>query len=193
MNAARRARRAELEDLRVLFDQERVLVAEVQALRAELEAAGELPVARPSPAVRERKAPAVLALTPRQQALKGKLDELVALQRDTPMLPLQVDASAVAQIVSAWTGIPLGKMVKDEIDTVRELKSPARAARDRAAACTLEAIAQRVRTSRAQLEDQTSPRACSCSSDPRAWARRRRRWRWPTSSTAASATSSRST
>ncbi|WP_395139522.1 type VI secretion system ATPase TssH [Schlegelella aquatica] len=157
LNAARQARRAELEDLRVRFDQERVLVAEVQALRAELEAAGELPVARPSPAVRGRKAPAVLALTPRQQALKGKLDELVALQRDTPMLPLQVDASAVAQIVSAWTGIPLGKMVKDEIDTVRELKSLLEQ-RVIGQPHALEAIAQRVRTSRAQLEDPNKPK-----------------------------------
>ena len=157
LNAARQARRAELEDLRVRFDQERVLVAEVQALRAELEAAGELPVARPSPAVRGRKAPAVLALTPRQQALKGKLDELVALQRDTPMLPLQVDASAVAQIVSAWTGIPLGKMVKDEIDTVRELKSLLEQ-RVIGQPHALEAIAQRVRTSRAQLEEPNKPK-----------------------------------
>ena len=158
LNAARQARRAELEDLRVRFDQERVLVAEVQALRAELEAAGELPVARPSPAARGRKAPAALALTPRQQALKGKLDELAALQRDTPMLPLQVDASAVAQIVSAWTGIPLGKMVKDEIDTVRELKSLLEQ-RVIGQPHALEAIAQRVRTSRAQLEDPNKPKA----------------------------------
>ncbi|MEW6100607.1 MAG: type VI secretion system ATPase TssH, partial [Pseudomonadota bacterium] len=157
LNAARQARRAELEDLRVRFDQERVLVAEVQALRAELEAAGELPVARPSPAARGRKAPAALALTPRQQALKGKLDELAALQRDTPMLPLQVDASAVAQIVSAWTGIPLGKMVKDEIDTVRELKSLLEQ-RVIGQPHALEAIAQRVRTSRAQLEDPNKPK-----------------------------------
>ena len=34
------------------------------------------------------------------------------------MVPMQVDGTVVAEIVAAWTGIPLGKMVKDEIRTV---------------------------------------------------------------------------
>jgi type VI secretion system protein VasG len=35
--------------------------------------------------------------------------------RAPPMVPLQVDGHVVAEIVAGWTGIPLGKMVKDEI------------------------------------------------------------------------------
>ena len=41
--------------------------------------------------------------------------------RGQGLVPLQVDGQVVASIIAAWTGIPLGKMVKDEIDTVRQL------------------------------------------------------------------------
>ncbi|MDI9690847.1 hypothetical protein, partial [Burkholderia cenocepacia] len=53
------------------------------------------------------------------QATRDKLAERVAalhaLQGGEPMVPLQVDGHVVAEIVAAWTGIPLGRMVKDEI------------------------------------------------------------------------------
>ena len=44
-----------------------------------------------------------------------RVAELHALQGDQPMVPVQVDGHVVAEIVAAWTGIPLGRMVKDEI------------------------------------------------------------------------------
>jgi ATP-dependent Clp protease ATP-binding subunit ClpA len=59
--------------------------------------------------------------------------ELRELQGETPMVPVQVDGHVVAEIVAGWTGIPLGKMVKDEIKTVLRLKEPG-AARARPAA-----------------------------------------------------------
>ncbi|WP_407351814.1 ATP-dependent Clp protease ATP-binding subunit [Luteimonas sp. R10] len=83
--------------------------------------------------------------------------ELRELQGDTPMVPLQVDGTVVAEIVSAWTGIPLGRMVKDEIRTVRGLQDLLRErviGQDHA----LDAIAQRVRTATAKLEDPNKPR-----------------------------------
>ncbi len=82
---------------------------------------------------------------------------LRTLQGDSPMVPLQVDGVVVAEIVSAWTGIPLGKMLKDEINTVLNLKSLLKArviGQDHA----LEAIAQRVRTARANLDDPNKPK-----------------------------------
>ncbi|MCX7290805.1 AAA family ATPase, partial [Janthinobacterium sp.] len=48
-------------------------------------------------------------------------EELAALQGESPLAPLEVDAQVVAGIVAAWTGIPLGKMVKDDIRTVLTL------------------------------------------------------------------------
>ena len=35
-----------------------------------------------------------------------------------PLVPVCVDRQTVGEVVSAWTGIPVGKMVKDEIKTV---------------------------------------------------------------------------
>ena len=75
----------------------------------------------------------------------------------SPLVPLQVDAQVVADIVSSWTGIPLGKMVQDEVAAARGL-SAALQARVIGQDHALEAIAQRVRTAFAGLEDPCKPR-----------------------------------
>ena len=84
-------------------------------------------------------------------------EELAALQGEAPLVPVDVDAAAVAAIVSGWTGIPLGKMVKDEIRTVLKLQEALQArilGQDHAIA----AVAQRVRTARANLDDPNKPK-----------------------------------
>jgi type VI secretion system protein VasG len=88
------------------------------------------------------------------QALQA---ELRALQGETPMVPVQVDGHVVAEIVAGWTGIPLGKMVKDEIKTVLNLK-PMLEQRVLGQPHAIEAVAQRVRTSRANLDDPNKPK-----------------------------------
>jgi type VI secretion system protein VasG len=91
------------------------------------------------------------------ELLAMKQAELAALQGETPLVPMQVDGHVVAEIVAAWTGIPLGKMVKDEIKTVRNLQTTLQErviGQDHA----LAAIAQRVRTARAGLEDPNKPK-----------------------------------
>ncbi len=56
--------------------------------------------------------------------------ELVAIQGDTPMMQPHVNAQAVAEIIAGWTGIPVGRMQADEIETVRNLaQAPRRAGR----------------------------------------------------------------
>ena len=82
---------------------------------------------------------------------------LRALQGEAPMVPLQVDGSVVAEIVSAWTGVPLGRMVKDELRVVRQL-APLLRERVIGQDHALEAVAQRVRTASAKLEDPNKPR-----------------------------------
>ncbi|MDE2000069.1 MAG: AAA family ATPase, partial [Burkholderiales bacterium] len=92
-----------------------------------------------------------------RELLQGKQAELAALQGERPLVPLQVDGHVVAEIVASWTGIPLGKMVKDEIKTVRNLQETLQQrviGQDHA----LAAIAQRVRTARAGLEDPNKPK-----------------------------------
>ncbi|MBI3406361.1 MAG: hypothetical protein HY046_12980, partial [Acidobacteria bacterium] len=47
--------------------------------------------------------------------------ELAALQGENPLIGVTVDAQIVGEVISGWTGIPVGKMVKDEIQTILEL------------------------------------------------------------------------
>lgn len=97
------------------------------------------------------------AVNPRLAELDLLLAELRTLQGEAPMVPLQVDGGVVAEIVSAWTGVPLGRMVKDEIRTVRTL-GPLLGERVIGQDHALDAVAQRVRTASAKLEDPDKPR-----------------------------------
>lgn len=133
--------------------QESELVRQIHALREELEAAG-VPTT-PEPAGKRR--PAKTELSPGQAQLAELQQQLRALQGDAPLVPAFVDAQVIAEIVSAWTGIPLGRMVNDEIRTVLELQ-PLLAERVIGQDHALHAIAQRVRTARAGLEDPNKPK-----------------------------------
>lgn len=145
------ARGADLESLEARCEAEKALVSRILALRGAAEAAAaEDP---PRPRGRSRKTSAGEAASELDTALAS----LRELQGDAPMVPLQVDGHVVAEIVAAWTGIPLGKMVKDEIRTVLGLQ-PLLQARVIGQDHALEAIAQRVRTARANLEDPHKPK-----------------------------------
>ena len=101
--------------------------------------------------------PAENPIDPARIELETLLAELRALQGEAPLVPLQVDGTIVAEIVSAWTGVPLGRMVKDEIRVVRQL-APLLRERVIGQDHALEAVAQRVRTASAKLEDPNKPR-----------------------------------
>jgi type VI secretion system protein VasG len=88
--------------------------------------------------------------------LLEKEKELKALQGETPLVQPVVDSQAVAEVVSGWTGIPLGKMVRDEIKTVLTLRERLEE-RIIGQSHALEAIAQRIRTARANLLDPRRP------------------------------------
>ncbi len=90
-------------------------------------------------------------------SLQALIDELHLLQGETPLVPVQVDGQVVADIVSGWTGIPLGRMVKDEIKTAMALQDML-AERILGQDHAIAAVAQRVRTSRANLDDPNKPK-----------------------------------
>ncbi|MGI4846029.1 MAG: type VI secretion system ATPase TssH [Janthinobacterium lividum] len=90
-------------------------------------------------------------------ALRERVDRLRSLQGDTPLVPVQVDGHTVAEIVANWTGIPLGRMVKDELSTVMRLQSMLDE-RILGQAHASHAVAQRVRTARANLDDPNKPK-----------------------------------
>lgn len=82
--------------------------------------------------------------------------ELLAIQGEKPLVYPVVDSQAVAEVLSGLTGIPLGKMVRDEMKTVLALADKL-AERVVGQNHALEAIAQRIRTSRADLGDPRRP------------------------------------
>jgi type VI secretion system protein VasG len=71
-------------------------------------------------------------------------------------MQVSVDSQTIAEVVAGWTGIPVGKMLADEIQTVLKL-GPKLAERVIGQPHALEAIAQRIRTSRANLTDPRRP------------------------------------
>ncbi|MBN2574079.1 MAG: type VI secretion system ATPase TssH [Deltaproteobacteria bacterium] len=82
--------------------------------------------------------------------------DLSALQGDHPLILPTVDGQAVASVVGDWTGIPVGRMVKNEIDTVLRL-ADALDQRVLGQRHALEMIARRIQTSRAGLENPQKP------------------------------------
>ena len=88
--------------------------------------------------------------------LRSLEKELATLQGETPLVFPSVDEQAVASVVADWTGIPVGRMVKNEIQAVLSLADnlEKRVIGQRHA---LEAISRRIQTSRAQLDNPSKP------------------------------------
>jgi type VI secretion system protein VasG len=88
--------------------------------------------------------------------LKAKNAELEALQGDNPLILPIVDHQAVASVVGDWTGIPVGRMVKDEIETILNLEEHL-AKRVIGQDHAMKMIAKRIQTSRAGLDNPSKP------------------------------------
>jgi type VI secretion system protein VasG len=152
------ALRAELRDLGARPDS-----PEASALDAEAEAGKE---DRPSSVIRRERERGPRRAEPattgedgrgdRLTELHGLQAELSMLQGEDPLILPTVDAHVVASVVGSWTGIPVGRMVKNEIDTVLKLADIVgqRVIGQRHA---LEMIAKRIQTSRAALENPGKP------------------------------------
>jgi type VI secretion system protein VasG len=85
--------------------------------------------------------------------VETKLEEI---QGETPLILPYVDEQAVASVVADWTGIPVGRMVKDEIQAVLNLVANLEK-RVIGQTHAMEAIAKRIQTSRAQLDNPKKP------------------------------------
>ncbi len=92
-------------------------------------------------------------LMQRLTELKSKLEEL---QGERPLILPSVDAQAVASVVGDWTGIPVGRMVKNEIETILNL-SDTLAKRVIGQDHALQMISRRIQTSRANLDNPNKP------------------------------------
>ena len=163
-----------LKQLEAAWEREKTLVDEILELRAKLrEIAGSTRQAEEADAVAEAAAfadagpaPAAPDAAPAQESAEdtapllarlGELQpELEELQGDNPLILPGVDAQAVASVVADWTGIPVGRMVRDEIASVLSLD---RRLSDRVKGQdhALEMIARRVQTARANLDNPGKP------------------------------------
>jgi type VI secretion system protein VasG len=96
------------------------------------------------------------AISTLQTELATAKQQLETLQTPEPMIPIHVDSRLVATVISGWTGIPLGKMVTNEITTILNIEAKMAerlVGQDQA----LEMVARRIQTSRASLDDPKKP------------------------------------
>lgn len=170
----RATQQARLAVLKARWDDEKTLVGEILELRSQLRAGGKpVDVKAPEVEASEVEAPAVAAteapgsesagqqLTPEERAkLLARLQELQtqlqALQGETPLIMPTVDGQAVASVVADWTGIPVGRMVKNEVEAILHL-ADALEQRIIGQRHALEMIARRIQTSRAKLDNPGKP------------------------------------
>ncbi|PSW16136.1 type VI secretion system ATPase TssH [Photobacterium rosenbergii] len=134
----------ELKDLTARWEHEKALVKEISELTEGLEtshASGDINDA---------------SVQQSQNALKDKLTELDNVQGEDPMVFAMVDKQVIAEVISAWTGIPAGNMVKEE---VAELLSLEDALHQRVIGqqAAIGELAKSIRISRAGLTDNRKP------------------------------------
>ncbi|MGA7802254.1 MAG: type VI secretion system ATPase TssH [Gammaproteobacteria bacterium] len=149
----------DLAGLQARWEKELGLVRRIQQLRARLEGRPELAPAGDG-AGGEAQDDIPAPSDEEHAGLRSELDaataELRDLQGEAPLLHAVVDGQSVAQVVSEWTGIPVGRMLSDEINAILNL-------RDRmeesvvGQSHAMEAIAESIRTSRASLGDPGRP------------------------------------
>ncbi len=102
--------------------------------------------------------PADKSLAAKRKKLKATEQELKAVQGNEPLLQIEVDPQIISEVISGWTGIPTGRMLVNEIDTVLKMDSllgERIIGQDHA----LAAIAQMIRTAHAGIEDPSKPTA----------------------------------
>lgn len=162
------AEQARLSELEKRWQEEKKLVADIAAIREKLEAQSQ-PKQSHSHEPKNQKDKtdqidqknSVSPLTAQEVSqLQADLEKLKKnlsdLQGEHPLLQPAVDAQAVAQVISAWTGIPVGRMVKDEIKTVLNIREQLER-RVIGQSHALDALGQKLRTARAKLEDPRKP------------------------------------
>jgi len=163
VNALLAAEKARLATLTQRWNDEKALVDRLLSLRARLRD-GVQPVEGTGSALEasaEKAAEAKATLSEGERAdvmteLRGVQDQLTKLQGESPLMLPTVDFQAVASVVGDWTGIPVGRMAANEIDTV--LKLPTLLGKrvigqDHA----MEMISKRIQTSRAGLDNPNKP------------------------------------
>ena len=148
--SAKRAVHAEkLAGLDIRWKDEKLLVEQILDLRGKLRGSGDGKVDTAVPLGDDARA----AMLNDLGELQGKL---AAMQGDTPLILPAVDAQAVASVVADWTGIPVGRMVKNEVEAILKIADTLNQ-RVIGQRHGLDMIAKRIQTSRAKLDNPNKP------------------------------------
>ena len=152
--------RDRLTGLEKRWNDERTLVDELLALRASLRDGQHAVDKEPAPTdmstFREKLTLDLDQRAARKEQLRAVQDKLAALQGEHPLILPTVDYQAVAAVVGDWTGIPVGRMAKNEMETILNIAaqlSKRVIGQDHA----MEMIAKRIQTSRAGLDNPNKP------------------------------------
>ena len=159
VGAAKAAEEERLAGLTERWDKEKAVVETILDLRAKLREGAQPVDAAPEAEVMEPAGESPLSEDDRVALLadlKARNKELEELQGDSPLILPIVDHQAVASVVGDWTGIPVGRMVKDEIDTILHLEDHL-AKRVIGQDHAMKMIAKRIQTSRAGLDNPSKP------------------------------------
>ena len=158
VNAAKETEEERLEGLNSRWEAEKAVVESILDLRAKLREGG-APVEGEEAASDEAVEASPLSAEEREALLaelKAKNGELTEVQGESPLILPIVDHQAVASVVGDWTGIPVGRMVKDEIETILNLEEHL-AKRVIGQDHAMKMIAKRIQTSRAGLDNPSKP------------------------------------
>ena len=169
--AAKTAEEEKLSQLKLQWDKEKGIITRIRDLRKQLEShavakskaasggdgAAKAAKAAASAATEDVAGSAAAVDVDGLRAELNRLNkELEEAQGETPMMQACVTSQSIAEVISGWTGIPVGKMLADEINTVLTLKGRLEK-RVIGQSHALEAISQRIRTARANLTDPRRP------------------------------------
>ena len=135
---------------------EQVIELRKQQAKTQQAAKVSLPAAEHTQPVLGTASPVPPPEQPVGELLQQALLRLRSLQKETPLVSVEVDPETVAAVVADWTGIPIGKMVRDEVSAINAIEERLMK-RIRGQNAAVEAIARRLRNARAGLQDPRQP------------------------------------
>jgi len=131
------------------WKEEKALVEQILDLRGQLRGSGDGKVDTAVPLADDARAAMLSQLAELQASLAG-------MQGDAPLILPAVDSQAVASVVADWTGIPVGRMVKNEVEAILKIADTLNQ-RVIGQRHGLDMIAKRIQTSRAKLDNPNKP------------------------------------
>ncbi len=91
-----------------------------------------------------------------EEKIEKGMKELEETQGDSPLIKIEVDPDVVSQVVSDWTGIPLGNVMRDEAQNILNLETSLKD-RIKGQDSAVNSIVQVIKSAKAGLKDPDQP------------------------------------